>query len=193
MKWIRKSWKRFWNDHKKACVGAIVLAIGVPLVLLGNWGYQRKRNAELIQKAMNDPSNVDPENYLNQIDESFKNMTDTEKRAILADSDKLEKHVAAATYNELKKSFKLIFKLPPAMRRKMLHHQAEVLREKALANPDRVDEIINSSIGYGSLKGASQFYMLELSGKEKAESAEITKVMYLILSKQLKNKKGKRK
>jgi hypothetical protein len=161
-------------------------------MIIGNWGYQRKKNAELIQKAMNDPSNVDPGNYLNQIDESFKNMTEIEKQNILSDSDKLEKHVAAATYKELKKSFHLIFKLPPAMRKQMIHHQAEVLREKALSDPEKIEEIINSSVGCGSLKGASQFYMLELTGKEKAESAEITKVMYLILTKQLK-KKGKRK
>jgi hypothetical protein len=191
MKWVRDSWRSFWSEHKKVCVTVLVLAVATPLVLVGSWGYQRKRNAELIQKAMNDPSNVDPANYLNQIDESFRKMTEVEKKKLLADPDKLEKHVAAATYKELKKSFKLIFKLPADMRKKMIHHQAEVLRRKALADPEKIDEIINSSIGYGSLKGASQFYMLELTGKQKAESAEITKVMYEILTKQI--KKGKRK
>ena len=190
MKVIRESWKKFCSQHKKYLITIAVLIVVTPIIIVGGWGYQRKKNADLIQRAMNDPSNVDPENYLNQIDESFSNMTDLDKKKILSDPDKLEKHVAAATYNELKKSFHLIFKLPPAMRKKMIHNQAEVLREKALADPDRVEEIINSSIGCGSLKGASQFYMLELTGKEKAESAEITKTMYLILTKQLKKTKS---
>lgn len=192
MKVIRESWKKFCSQHKKPLIIILALIVLTPLTMVGTWGYQRKKNAELIQKAMNDPSNVDPGNYLNQIDESFKNMTEIEKQKILSDSDKLEKHVATATYKELKKSFHLIFKLPPAMRKQMIHHQAEVLREKALSDPEKIEEIINSSVGCGSLKGASQFYMLELTGKEKAESAEITKVMYLILTKQIK-KKGKRK
>lgn len=190
MKVIRESWKKFYFQHKRTLVIILVLVVLTPIIVVGVWGYQRKKNADLIQRAMNDPSNIDPENYLNQIDESFNNMTNLEKKKILSDPDKLEKHVAAATYNELKKSFHLIFKLPPSMRKKMLHHQAEVLRKKALADPERIEKIINSPVGYGSLKGASQFYMLELTGKEKAESAEITKVMYLILTKQLKKNKN---
>ena len=190
MKVIRESWKKFCSQHKRPLIIIAVLIVVTPIIVVGVWGYQRKKNADLIQQAMNDPSNVDPENYLNQIDESFNNMTDFEKKKILSDPDKLEEHVAAATYNELKKSFHLIFKLPPAMRKKMLHNQAEALRKKALDDPDKVEEIMNSSVGYGSLKGASQFYMLELTGKQKAESAEITKVMYLILTKQLKKSKS---
>ena len=189
MKFIRKSWSEFIKKHKGALYSILAVVVLSPVLYGAFWGYQRKKNAELIQKAMNDPSNVDPTNYLNQIDESFSNMTEVEKKKITDDPDKLEKHVADATYKELKKSFKLIFKLPPSMRKEMIHHQAEVLKEKALSDPDKLDEIINSSIGCGSLKGASQFYMLELTGKQKAESAEVTKVMYLILTKQLKSKK----
>ena len=193
MELIRKSWLDFIKKNKGVMYALLALVVLSPVFYLGFWGYQRKKNAELIQKAMNDPSNVDPTNYLNQIDDSFNSMTEVEKEKITSDPEKLEKHVAAATYKELKKSFKLIFKLPPSMRKKMIHHQAEVLKEKALSDPDNVDEIINSSIGYGSLKGASQFYMLELTGKQKAEAAEITKVMYLILTKQLKSPNKRKK
>ena len=52
------------------------------------------------------------------------------------------------------------------------------------ADPDKVAEFFESPAGRGALRGASKFFLLELSGKQKADSAPLTQAMYEIVKRQ---------
>ncbi|MFA6569050.1 MAG: hypothetical protein WCS96_12630 [Victivallales bacterium] len=151
------------------------------------------KKARAIQKAIANPQHIEPEQLLNEIDGSFRNMSETEKKKLLQDPVATEKHIADATYEELDKSFKLLFTLPSSIREKVIRESADDLRRKALENPEKVAEFFESPGGNGALRGASKFFLLELSGSQKAESAPLTQAMYEIVRDQAKaKKKGKR-
>ena len=145
--------------------------------------------AKAIQKAIANPEHIDPEKLLNEIDSSFRDMPESEKKELLNDPAAIEEHIAEATYQELDKSFKLLFTLPPPLRTKVINESAADLRRKALEKPEEIAEFFDSPGGNGALRGASRFFLLRLSGKEKSESAPLTEAMYEIVKEQAEKKR----
>jgi hypothetical protein len=174
-----------------ASAAAAVLVIST-LICLGNWYNERQRNAEIIRKAITNPQNLEPEKFLNTIDESFHSLPEQKKRRILKDRELMKKYVAEATSKELSKSFKVLFCLPKPLRKKIIKTSAERLLDSARKDPKRVTATFNSVAGHGALRGASRFFLLNLSGEEKAEVAPLTAAMYEIVRQQSKGIKLKK-
>ncbi|HCE42175.1 MAG TPA: hypothetical protein DET40_01335 [Lentisphaeria bacterium] len=170
----------------------ILVSCGAALVVLMflaySWVDSKMRKAEAIQKAIANPEYIDPEKLLNEIDSSFRGLSDPEKKKLLQDPAATEKQIAEATCKELGKSFKLLFMLPSSIREKVIRESADDLRRKALEDPDKVSDFFDSSAGNGALRGASRFFLLELSGRQKAESAPLTQAMYEIVKDQARRK-----
>ncbi len=166
----------------------IFLSIGVCLLISiivgGMWGQTRLKKTRAIQHAIANPEYIDPEKLLNTIDDSFRNMSDIEKKKIIADPVAAENLIADATYTDFKKSFKLLFTLPPSIRKKVIKQSADELRAKALQDPEKIEFFFESPAGSGSLRGASKFFLLELTGKQKSDSAPLTQAMYEIVKRQ---------
>jgi hypothetical protein len=168
------------------------VATAMSLFLVYFWVNSKMRKARAIQNAIANPEYIDPGKLLNEIDGSFREMSDAEKKKLLNDPTETEKQIADATYRELDKSFKLLFLLPSSTREKVIKESAEDLRRKALADPEGVSEFFDSPGGNGALRGASRFFLFELSGKQKSESAPLTEAMYDIVKAQA-GKKGRGK
>lgn len=149
------------------------------------------RNAEAIRKAIANPQHIEAGPLLDQIDASFRDMPEAEKKKLLEDPAATEKQIAEATSRELEKSFKLLFLLPSSIREKVIRESADDLRRKALENPDKVSDFFDSPAGGGALKGASKFFTLQLSGRQKVESAPLTQVMHEIIREQAARRKVK--
>jgi len=163
------------------------------LFLAYSWVNSKMRKARAIQNAIANPEHIDPGKLLNEIDGSFREMSDVEKKKLLEDPAEMEKQIADATYRELDKSFKLIFLLPSSTRKKVIRESAENIRRKLLADPEGVSEFFDSPGGNGALRGASRFFLFELSGKQKSESAPLTEAMYDIVKAQAERKGRGRK
>lgn len=166
-----------------------IISISIVLVLVfisfaGLWGYKRMERAKAIQQAIANPEYIDPAKLLNQIDDSFVKLPQAEKNKIVSDPKLAKKLIADATFKELNKSYKLLFILPPSIRKKVIQKSADDLRKKALKNPEKVAAFFESPAGSGSLRGASKFFLLGLSGKQKSESAPLTQAMYKIVKRQ---------
>jgi len=180
------------NRRKKIIIIALCAAAVLGMLFLSYcWVDSKMRKAEAIQKAIANPQYIDPEKLLNEIDGSFKDMSEAEKKKLLQDPEATEKQIADATCEELGKSFKLLFLLPSSIREKVIRESADDLRRKAQANPEKIAEFFESTGGNGALRGASRFFLLELTGKQKAESAPLTQAMYEIVNEQAK-RKGKK-
>ena len=82
-----------------------------------------------------------------------------------------------------------MFTLPPPLRTKVINESAADLRRKALEKPEEIAEFFDSPGGNGALRGASRFFLLRLSGKEKSESAPLTEAMYEIVKEQAEKKR----
>jgi hypothetical protein len=169
-------------------IGIVILLF---VVCSGFWVNDRIKKAEAIQKAIASPEHIDPERLLDDIDDSFRKMSDTERQKILADPAVAGKLITDATYKELNKSFKLLFILPLRIRKKVIQKSADDLRAKALKDPEKVAAFFESPAGSGALRGASKFFLLELTGKQKAESAPLTQAMYEIVKRQANRRRGK--
>ncbi len=169
-------------------VGAVafVLALGV----VAFWGHRRMSRARVIQGAIADPRHIDPERLLDDIDNAFRRMGDAERQALLRDPEATERRVAEATSRELESSFRLLFMLPAPLRQKVIRESAENLRRKARENPGQVDEFFGSPGGAGALRGASSFFVLGLSGRQKSESAPLTQAMFEIIRDQRRKELG---
>lgn len=177
------------RTHKKLLLIALaLLALGVAAPCF--WVRDRLRSAEAIRRAIADPQHIKPEELLERIDDNFMGMSDSERDNILKDPVATENLIAAATIKELKKSFRLVFILPESQRRAVIAKSAEDIRRKARLNPEKVGELYDSPMGKGALRGASKFFLFELSGMEKAESAPLTKAMYEIVRDQSLKKRG---
>ncbi|MFZ2655765.1 MAG: hypothetical protein WAX69_12610 [Victivallales bacterium] len=180
------------NRRRKIIVLAVCGASAAAILLLVySWVDSKIRKAEAIQKAIANPQHIDPEKLLNEIDGSFRGMSEAEKKKLLQDPVATEKQIADATCEELDKSFKLLFMLPSSIREKVIRESADDLRRKALENPEKIADFFESSGGNGALRGASRFFLLELSGRQKAESAPLTQAMYEIVKDQA-ERKGKK-
>ncbi len=170
--------------------GLLVLII-ITVSYLGNWLSNRRRNAEIIQQAITNPQTIKPRKFLDAVGTSFRNLPEKQKKNILKDPKLTEKYVAEAMCKELNKSFKMLFCLPAPIRKKLISTSAERLLNSARKNPSHVTVTFNSAGGRGALKGASRFFLLYLSGKEKAEVAPLTAAMYKIVRRQSKGTKLK--
>ena len=180
------------NMKKKKIIFPVIgLCIILPLLFGGIWAHKRLKKAEAIQKAIANPEYIDPEELLNTIDDSFRNMSDAEKKKLIADPVTAENLIADATYNELKKSFKLLFTLPSSIRKKVIKKSADDLRAKALKDPEKVAEFFESPAGSGALRGASKFFLMELTGKQKSDSAPLTQAMFEIVKRQAHRRRGR--
>jgi hypothetical protein len=173
-----------------AGAGLLMLII-VTVICLGNWLGKRRRNAEIIQQAITNPQTIKPGKFLNAVGTSFRNLPEKQKKSILKDPALTEKYVAEAICKELNKSFKMLFCLPAPIRKKIISTSAERLLNSARKNPGKVTATFNSAGGRGALNGASRFFLLYLSGKEKAEVAPLTAAMYKIVRQQSKGIKIK--
>jgi hypothetical protein len=165
-------------------IALITVVLGVGLFFLGDWAMKRQQNATMINNAIMHPKGIKPGEYLNTVDEKFKSLPEAEKKRIMDDPKLLEDYVAKATTKELQKSFKLLFYLPRSMRKKMIKETAEKLLKKAENDPDKINAVFSSVGGRGALRGASNFFLLNLTGKQKAELAPVTNAMYLIVRQQ---------
>jgi hypothetical protein len=151
------------------------------LVFLGTWFEERRQNAEMIRDALMDPQNLDPERFLNTLDDSFRKLPPQTRRGILQNPKLLKNYMAKATGKELNKSFKILFCLPKPVRKEIIKDSAERLLKIARENPKRVNATFESPAGHGALNGASNYFLLNLSGKQKAELAPLTAAMYEVV------------
>jgi len=162
------------------------------LVALAVWSWQwmaeRRQNAAAIQEAIANPRNIDTAKLLNDIDASFSRLGAVEKQKILDDPKATHARVSEATCRELAKSFKILFQLPKPLRKRLILESAEDLRRKVAANPERVDAFFDSPAGNAALQGSSRFFLLELSGQEKAEASPLTQAMHEVMVKQAERK-----
>lgn len=166
----------------------------VLLVLAGlawRWMAERSQNAAAIREAIANPRNIDTAKLLNDIDASFNGLGAAAKQKILDDPKMTNERVSEATRQELEKSFKILFQLPKPLRKRLIQESAEDIRRKVAANPERVDAFFDSPAGSGAMQGASRFFLLELSGREKAEASPITLAMYEVMKKQAERKPRK--
>ncbi len=177
--------------RKKVIVLMICVVAAFAIFLSFSWINSKMRKAEAIRNAISNPQHIDPEQLLNEIDVSFRDMPDIEKKKLLQDPAATEKQICEATYRELDKSFRLLFLLPSATREKVIRESAEELRRKALAEPEKLGDFYNSVGGAGALRGASRFFLLGLSGRQKSESAPLTQAMYEIVKEQSRKKSVK--
>lgn len=176
--------------NKKAIISLIGLCLIMLIMVGGVWAHKRFKKAEAIQKAIANPAYIDPEELLNEIDDSFSKMSATDKQKIIADPVAAENLIADATFNELNKSFDLLFSLPSSIRKKIIKKSADDLRAKALKDPEKVAAFFDSPAGSGSLRGASRFFLLGLTGRQKSESAPLTQAMYEIVKRQAYKRRG---
>ncbi|MDD5599709.1 MAG: hypothetical protein PHV82_17320 [Victivallaceae bacterium] len=154
------------------------------LVYSGYWLNERRKNAEIIRNAIADPQTIKPEKFLNTIDKSFRKLDAKSKKDILKDPKKVQQYVAKATCRELQKSFKVLFCLPKPVREKIIKDSAERLLKATKKNPQKTAEVFNSAGGRGGLEGASHFFLLYLSGREKAEVAPLTAAIFEVARRQ---------
>ncbi len=169
------------NVRTKVVALSMALLVAVATVAAGLWLRERLTCAKAIQQAIADPQHIKPEELLERIDVDFRGMSDAAKENLLSDTVATENYIAEATVKELQKSFRLVFILPESNRRAVIAQSAEDIRRKAQNNPEKVTDLFNSPAGKGALRGASKFFLFELSGKEKAEAAPLTKAMYEIV------------
>jgi hypothetical protein len=85
----------------------------------------------------------------------------------------------------MEKSFGLLFKLPKPLRTKIIADSAAKLRSKA-NRKQRIDSFLASNGGNAALRGASKFFWLGLSGKQKAEVAPLTAAVQAIMNQSMK-------
>ncbi|MFA6716337.1 MAG: hypothetical protein WC082_01430 [Victivallales bacterium] len=170
--------------------GMVLLVFIAALVYFGFWLNERRKNAEIIRDAIANPQTIKPEKFLNTIDKSFRNLDAKGKKDILKDPKKVEQYVAKATCKELQKSFKVLFCLPKPVREKIIKDSATRLLKATKKNPQRTAEVFNSAGGRGGLEGASHFFLLHLSGREKAEVAPLTAVIFEVAHQQSKMRKA---
>lgn len=168
--------------------GAALVAV---LVLVYSWGRGQLRKARALQQAIANPQHIEPGPLLNEIAGAFQDMSDAQKKALLADPVATEKLIAETTNAELKKSFSLLFMLPPSMREKLIRESAENLRRTAREKPEKVAAFFDSPGGNGALRGASQFFLLDLSGKQKVEAQPLLEAMADIVKTQARRKAAK--
>jgi hypothetical protein len=178
---FNKKQKIIWS----VSAGLLTLVI-VTVIWLGHWLDERRRNAEMIQQAIMNPQTIKPEKFLNTVGTSFRDLPEKRKKSILKDPKLTEKYVADAICKDLNKSFKMLFCLPAPIRKKIISASAKRLLDSARKNPGKVTATFNSIGGRGALNGASRFFLLYLSGKEKAEVAPLTAAMYKIVRRQSK-------
>ncbi len=164
---------------------SLILVITVS-ICLALWLDNRRRNAEIIREAIMNPQKIDPKKFLNTLDSSFKNLPEEKKNDILKDRKQFEKYMAKATGKELEKSFNSLFYLPKPVRTKIIKMSADHLLATARKHPDKVIATFESPAGNGALKGASKYFLLNLSGKQKAELAPLTTAMYKVVRQQSK-------
>jgi len=177
---------------KKKILLSLGICLCICLFFIGLWGYTRFKKAKAIQRAIANPKYIDPEELLNVIDDSFRKLSDAQKKELMSNPLAIEKRVADATYKELKKSYKLLFTLPSHIRKQVIQQSADDLRAKALQDPEKVADFFESPTGMGSLRGASKFFLMELTGKQKSESAPLTQAMYEIIKRQAYLRKASR-
>lgn len=164
--------------------GIISVLLTAALVYSGYWLNERRKNAEIIRNAIADPQTIKPEKFLNTIDKSFRKLDAKSKKDILKDPKKVQQYVAKATCRELQKSFKVLFCLPKPVREKIIKDSAERLLKATKKNPQKTAEVFNSAGGRGGLEGASHFFLLYLSGREKAEVAPLTAAIFEVARRQ---------
>lgn len=141
--------------------------------------------ARIIEKAINNPQNVEPGKLLRAINKSFKDLPKVQQQKILKDPEKLKVAVAAAIYQNMDRSFRLLFKLPKPIRTKIITDSAAKLRSKA-NRKRRIDSFIASDGGNAALQGAARYFWLGLSGKEKAELTPLIEAVQDIIKENMK-------
>lgn len=168
------------------------IVLSVLTVLAWSWTCERMRRAEAIGEAIANPKNIDTGKLLEGIDSSFSAMPEAEKQKILNNPEAVNRQVCDATQKELGKSFGILFQLPASLREKIIKDSAMDILKKLETNPEGVDEFFDSPASDGAMKGASKFFLFELSGNQKAEAAPITEAMYEVVKRQTERKKGRK-
>ncbi len=160
----------------------VVLCLGVFI----GWGWQRYRRRlrllEMVKVAIANPDGLSPKQFLGRIDDNFTSLPEVDQKRIIADPSLLAEHIRQASYDNYKAAFGDLFKLPSPVRRKLIQRAADAVVVAMEKNPARVEAFYESEAGKAALRAASEYFFIELSGKQKAELKPLTDAFFKIQS-----------
>lgn len=161
---------------------AVALVIG--LLLLGYLGRQVYRQhvrlLDNIKLATANPNGLTPGAMVNRLDSGFAALPEDEKQRILADPKLLSDRIEKAAYNNYKQAFGNLFMLPEPIRKKLISRSAEAIATSLSRNPAKVNAFYDSEAGKAALRAASNYFMTEMDGRQKAELKPITDAFFKI-------------
>ena len=174
-----------WRGKKKRVlwiVGAVLLLL--LLAILVWWGRQSYREhvrlMENIKLVTANPGGLKPGAIIDQIDRGFARLPATERQKILADPKLLSERIEKASYENYKQAFGQLFLLPAPLREKVIASSAASIAASIEKNRQKVDNFYDSDAGKAALRAASNYFLLELSGRQKAELKPITDAFFKV-------------
>lgn len=171
------------KKRKIIIVSGIVFGILVILtVVAGYWINVKIRKAKELAALLADPVHVDADELLQTIDSTYRDMSDEERRKILDEPEKVKEFAATAIKKELHNTFDLLFKLPKPIRTRVIRESAAQLRHRRHeVGKQELDNFFTSSAGQGALQGASNFFTVELSARQKLEMVPLTEEVFQVI------------
>lgn len=174
--------RRFFS--RRRVVFALAIIFGLAAFI--GWGWrryqQRLRLLEKVKLAVANPDGLAPGKFLSRIDDGFDSLPEDDQQRILSNPDLLAEHIRQASYNNYKAAFGDLFKLPAPVRGRLIQNAARSVTAAVEKNPERVDAFYESEAGKAALRAASEYFFIELSGKEKAELKPLTDAFFKIQS-----------
>ncbi|MCK5804286.1 MAG: hypothetical protein KAI66_15720 [Lentisphaeria bacterium] len=159
---------------------AVVAGTVLVAVVVGGWWMRRRLAAvDAFSSVLTETARADPDRILKQVNRRYRGMSDEQRKAALDDPAVVEQLFAEMTVTEMRRSFAPIFKLPRPVRARIFKESAASIRESSRKHTNRdIAEFLDSPSGKGMLSGLSQFFILELSGREKAETAPLANEIF---------------
>ena len=178
---------------KKKKVAFAAVATAVALSVLAWWGWhsyrQHLRLMENIKLATTNPAGMNPGAIIGQIDRGFAKLPEEEKRRILADPQLTAGRIEKACYENYQQAFGTLFSLPAPIRERLIRNSADAISSSIDRNKRKVNDFYESPAGQAALRAASNYFMLELSGRQKNELKPITDAFHKIHQQRVNNPK----
>lgn len=171
------------RKRKVILISCIVFCTLIIFAIIGGvWVNMKIQKAKELAALLADPVHVDADELLQTIDSTYRDMSDEERRKILDEPEKVKQFAAAAIKKELHSTFDLLFKLPKPIRTRVIKESAAQLRRRRHeVGKQELDNFFTSSAGQGALQGASNFFTVELSAKQKSEMIPLTEEVYQVI------------
>lgn len=184
-----KGGKRNW---KKLSFAGLLLLLLVGGLSFWGWRSYRARVAlmEKVKLAMSNPNGLTPKKLVSRLDDSFSSLPESEQERIVSDPKLLSERVREASYANYKRAFGDLFMLPGPVRRKLIENSARSVAASVEKDPRKVDAFYESDAGKAALRAASEYFFVELSGRQKAELKPLTDAFFKV--QQDRAKRGRR-